>query len=61
MSGWHRRGGRRADGGDPLDDIEVAGIAHDTVFIGGITSVSDADIVIEADISMSGAQIQIVR
>ena len=53
--------GVRLAGGDPLDDIEVAGIAHDTVFIGGITSVSDADIVIEADISMSGAQIQIVR
>lgn len=53
--------GVRLAGGEPLDDIEVAGISRDTVFIGGITSVSDADIVIEADISMSGAQIQIVR
>ena len=53
--------GVRLASGEPLDEIDVGGISRDTIFIGGITSVSDADIVIEADISMSGANIEIVR
>ena len=51
----------RLANGAPLDQIDVGGISRDTIFIGGITSISDADIVIEADISMSGANIDIVR
>ena len=56
-----RSPGVRLASGQPLDEIDVGGISRDTIFIGGITSVSDADIIIEADISMSGAHIEIVR
>ncbi|MFT0847611.1 PspC domain-containing protein [Actinomycetaceae bacterium L2_0104] len=47
--------------GRPLHDHEIDGITKDTLFVGGIDSVAEADIVINADISMSGAEIHIER
>ncbi len=45
--------------GRSLDDRDIGGFTRDTIFIGGIDSVSEADIIINADISMSGASIHV--
>ncbi len=47
--------------GRSLQDKDIAGFTRDTIFIGGIDSVSEADIIINADISMSSANIYVHR